>query len=66
MYGVAEAVVQVKASDMMVADAAKSEAAGVPVPDVRVSNPAKDGVLVAVSVGGILEIETVTAPPVDT
>ena len=56
----AETPVQVKSLGLTVVDVDKSEASGAPVPDVRVSNPANCGVVVA----GLV-IETVIAPRSD-
>ena len=49
------------AVELMVVDRIKSEAAGTPVPDARLSNPARAGVLVA---GAGKAIVAVIVPPV--
>ena len=53
-------MLQVNASELMVVVRPNSEAAGMPVPPVRVSNPTSRG---SVLVAG-LPIETVIVPPV--
>ena len=61
MVCVEATLLQVNAVELMDVDRIKSDAAGTPVPDARLSNPARAGVLVA---GAGSAIVAVIVPPV--